>query len=164
MKKTVKEKIFDFFRSIYRKIVLIDDTPQKVSLGFGLGVFLGIFPGAGPIAAFFLAAIFKINKASALIGCLLTNTWISVVTFLLSVKAGAAIMHLEWQDLYQQYQLAFKDFRLPDLFKFSVLKIIMPLALGYIIIGLLCGLSAYLIIITALKLTKTAKEARYGKN
>ncbi len=126
---------------------------------------MGILPGAGPIAALALATILKINRAAALIGCLLTNTWISVVTFLLSIKAGAAIMHMDWQELYKQYGLYFKNFRFFDLFRTSVLKIIVPVVLGYILIGLLFGLSAYLIILIILKLTKAAKkEDKNGKD
>lgn len=162
MKKTIKDKILDFFKSIYRKIFLIDDTPQKVSLGFGLGVFLGIFPGTGPIAALVLAAIFKVNRAAALIGCLLTNTWISVVTFLLSIKVGAVIMRVDWQELYRQCSIYFKNFKFFDLFRASILKIILPVAIGYILVGLAFGFLAYLIVLIALKLTKAVK--RGGKN
>jgi uncharacterized protein (DUF2062 family) len=164
MKRPMINKIVDFFRSIFRKVFLIDDTPQKIALGFGLGVFLGIFPGTGPIAALILAAIFRINKAAALIACLFTNTWISIVTFLLSIKAGAVIMRVDWQELYKQYELYFKNFRFYDLFKVSALKIVLPLALGYILVGLVFGLSAYLIILIALKLTRGKKEERNGKD
>jgi uncharacterized protein (DUF2062 family) len=73
-------------------------------------------------------------------------------------------MRVDWQELYKQYELYFKNFRFYDLFKVSALKIVLPLALGYILVGLVFGLSAYLIILIALKLTRGKKEERNGKD
>lgn len=53
-----KSSIRESFRSIYLKLFQINDTPQRIALGVGLGVFTGIIPGAGPIAALFLAMLF----------------------------------------------------------------------------------------------------------
>jgi len=83
----LKEKIVRFLKIIYRKLVIINDTPQKIAQGFGLGVFLGVLPFFGPIAALVLSSLFRMNKAAAILASLLTNSWISVVTFLLSVKS-----------------------------------------------------------------------------
>lgn len=49
MKK--KNRILRLLKLIYIKLFRINDTPQKIAQGFGLGVFLGILPGTGPIAA-----------------------------------------------------------------------------------------------------------------
>jgi len=67
-------KFRGFFQLLYLKLIKINDTPQKIAFGFGLGVFSGIFPGTGPLAALFLALILRANRASALLGSLLTNT------------------------------------------------------------------------------------------
>ena len=37
-----------FFHVLYEKLVKIDDTPQRVALGFGVGIFIGNLPGVGP--------------------------------------------------------------------------------------------------------------------
>ena len=74
-------KIREYLRLILAKLFNINDTPHKIALGLGLGVFAGILPGTGPIAAIFLALAFRANRASALLGSLLTNTWLSLVTF-----------------------------------------------------------------------------------
>lgn len=130
---------------LYLKLVKINDTPQKISLGFGLGVFLGIFPGTGPIAALFLALIFRVNRASALIGSLLTNTWLSFVTFLAALKIGSLILHVDWREVHQGSVNFLKNFSWLNLFKLSALKIMLPLILGYILIGFCLGILAYLI-------------------
>lgn len=157
-KNKIINSIADFFKSVYTQLFKINGTAQRVALGFGLGVFLGIFPGTGPIAALFCAVVFRINRASALLGCLLTNTWISVVTFLLSIKVGSVIMRVSWIDVSQQWQAFLDNFRWLDLFKLSVLKIILPVIAGYIVVGLFFGLVSYLTALAVLKKTKYAHK------
>lgn len=148
-------RIIRAFKLIYLKIFRIHDTPQRIALGFGLGVFLGIIPGTGPIAALALAFVLRVNRASALLGSLLTNTWLSIVTFFLSIKIGSTIMHLDWQVVYQEWLQFLRDFRFLDLFKFSALKIILPLITGYFIIAFCLGAVAYLIIAILVRQIKT---------
>lgn len=139
------------FRLIYRKLFSINDTPQRIALGLGMGVFLGIIPGTGPIAALFLAFILRVNRAAALLGSLLTNTWLSVVTFFLSIKAGSAIMKTGWQEAHQNWLLFLKEFHWLKLFKLSILKIILPVIIGYFTVAFCLGLAVYLITLIILK-------------
>lgn len=124
--------ILRFLKLIYVKLFRINDTPQRIALGLGLGVFLGILPGSGPLAALFLAFLLRVNRAAALLGSLLTNTWLSIATFLLSVKLGSAIMNLRWQEVYQK-------------------KIILPVIVGYFLVAFGLGLAVYLITLIILK-------------
>jgi uncharacterized protein (DUF2062 family) len=151
--------ILRFLKIIYIKLFRINDTPQRVAIGFGIGVFCGIVPGMGPLASLFLAMLLRVNRASALLGSLLTNTWLSIVTFFLSIKTGAVIMNVNWQDSYNNWLLFLKDFRWLNLIKLSVLKIILPVIVGYLAVAFCTGLLAYLIILVILKnaLPKTKK-------
>jgi len=139
---------------LYVKLVRTNDTPQKVALGFGLGVFSGILPGTGPIAAVFLASLAKVNRATALLGSLATNTWLSFVTFLISIKIGSGLIGADWQDIKEKWSMLFKHFSFLGLFKLSVLKIIFPVMLGYLVVAICCGLVSYAVLILILKLRK----------
>lgn len=150
--KKKKNSVLRLLRLIYIKLFRINDTPQKIAQGFGLGVFLGILPGTGPIAALFLAVLLRVNRISALLGSLLTNTWLSVLTFLLSIKIGSAIMDLNWQDTYNNWASFLKNFSFSGLFKLSVLKIALPVVIGYFIIASCAGLLAYIVMVIILKL------------
>lgn len=136
------------------KLFKINDTPQKVALGFGLGVFAGILPGTGPLAALFLAFIFRANRASALASGLLTNTWLSLVTFLLAIKTGSAIFRVSWQGLQSDWALAVSHWRWQDLFTLPVLKIILPVFIGYCVISFVLGLISYAALLFILKWRK----------
>ncbi len=142
----ITDTIRQFFKSLYTKLFRINDTPQRIALGFGLGVFLGNFPGTGPVAALFLAWVLRLNRASALLGALLTNTWISFITFILSIRIGSLIMRTGWQDILQSWLRFLKNFHWIDLLKLSALKIIFPVIVGYLIVSLFLGFIAYLIV------------------
>lgn len=139
---------------LYTVFFKSNDSANKISLGFGLGVFLGVFPSTGPAAALFLAIFLRLNKASALAGSLLTNTWISIVTFLLAVKTGSRLVGIDWHLVNDQLTANFHKEGWLELFKISSFKILFPLVLGYIVIGLLMGLFAYLAAFLAIKALK----------
>jgi len=145
--KKISNKIFRFFKFIYLKLFRINDSPQRIAIGFGLGVFTGILPGTGPLAALFLAFIFRVNRAAAFLASLATNTWLSILIFLLSIKAGSAIMKLNWHNVYQNITALFKDFNWQIFFKISVVKMLFPVILGYLIISFGAGLISYITVL-----------------
>lgn len=150
------EKPRGFLGNLYDKLFRINDSPQRIALGISLGVFAGLVPGVGILTAIFLAFIFRANRAAALAGVLLSNTWTSLLSFVLSVKIGSAIMGLSWSDLYNEWMLLIKDFHLSRL-NLSILRIAIPVAIGYLIIAVISGISAYLITILILKLRAKSK-------
>ncbi|OGX15206.1 MAG: hypothetical protein A2166_00245 [Omnitrophica WOR_2 bacterium RBG_13_41_10] len=143
-----------FLKLLYLKLFRIHDTPQKIAGGLGLGVFMGILPGTGPLAALVLSLLLKVNRAAALLGSLITNTWLSIVTFLLAVKIGGRIMNLDWHKLQEQWLHLLKNFHWASLFQPSVIGITVPVIIGYFIIAFCLGLAVYLIALLVLTITK----------
>lgn len=131
------------FKLIYLKIFRINDTPQKIALGLGLGVFTGVIPFTGPIAALALAFLLKANRASALLGSILTNTWLSIPVFLLSLRAGALLTGLSYQGLNADWSLLVKNFHWTALLDMGIYKILIPILAGYALIALAIGMTAY---------------------
>jgi len=134
------KKIINF---LFAKLFKINDSAQKIALGAGLGVFAGLLPGTGPAAALFLAFIFRANRASALLGGLLTNTWLSILTFILAIKVGSVILKLNWQTVQQQAQGLLKNFGWAKFFRVSFLEVFLPVITGYLVIGLVLGALSY---------------------
>lgn len=151
---------------LFLRLGRLNDSPQRIALGFGLGVFLGILPGAGPIAALVLSALLRLNKVSALFGALATNTWLSFTTFLLSIKTGAAIMGMDWQLLRQRCQELVRPFSFAKLAAVSARDIIVPVAIGYLAVSLLIGAGAYAIawvIVTRIHYAKNKNRAHLSR-
>lgn len=148
LKEAVFTKIIKF---TFSKLFKINDSAQKVALGVGLGVFAGLLPGTGPAAALFLAFIFRANRAAALLGSLLTNTWLSLVTFILAIKVGSVILKLDWKVVQQQIQGLLKNFGWAKFFEISFLEVFFPLVVGYLVIGLVLGAFSYSLILLIIR-------------
>ena len=142
MPKKLFNKIINF---IFAKFFHINDSAQKIALGVGLGVFCGLLPGTGPAAALFLALIFRANRAAALLSSILTNTWLSLITFILAIKLGSVILNRHWQEVYQKAQSLIHNFGWVRFLKLSFNDVLLPIITGYVIIGLFLGIVSYLI-------------------
>lgn len=161
--KTISVKVSRFFKTAYLKLFRINDTPQRIALGMGLGVFLGVLPGAGPIAALALALILRANRASALLGSILTNTWLSIPVFLISLRTGAAMTGVRYQDLHKDWALLLKDFHWAGLLDVGVFRIMLPILAGYAAVSFAIAVIVYLmtfILIEYVKRNKAHKTDR----
>lgn len=134
---------------IYHGLFVINDSPQRIALGLGVGAALGMFPGTGPVAALFLATLLRLNRAAAFLGSLLTNTWLSVVTIILSLKLGSLITNIDSKVAQQNIAQAFNNqpniYSVFSIFKLSLLKVLLPMIIGYLVLSILFGLLVYLV-------------------
>jgi len=156
--KNSENRFIRFLKFLYLKLFRIHDSPQKIALGFGVGVASGILPGTGPIVSLFLAFLFRINRAAALIGCLATNTWLSFLTFILAIRLGSGILGIDGQQLKQDWEALLKEFHWLNLFELTFLKIALPVFIGYLAIAVLLGLLAYIVIIALIQLKRKRRE------
>ena len=140
----------NFFKIIYLKIIRINDSPHKIAGGFALGVFLGILPGAGLMASVVIAYLLRVNRAAALAGSLLTNSWLSVITFVLAIKVGAWLTSSNWRRIYSDCRAFIDDFHWQRIFDGSSWAIIKPLLAGYAVIGLFAGVVVYVCVLIIL--------------
>jgi len=154
-------KVARFFKALYLKLFRINDTPHKIAAGFGIGVFSGVLPGTGPVAALLLAFIFRVNRAAALLGSVLTNTWLSIPVFLLALKAGAVLTGAGYQDVRRQWDVLIKDFRWEQLLELSVCRVLGPIAAGYLLISLCIGALSYLAALIVITNFKRRSDSRY---
>lgn len=155
-------RIDRFFRALYRKLFAINDTPQRIAAGVGLGVFCGVLPGSGPIAALFLAMLFRVNKAAALLGSILTNTWISIPVFLLSARAGALMTGSSYAVINREWSALMRDFTWGKLGALSAGRIAGPVAIGYLAVSSVIALAAYAATLGAVIIIRKRRNAGKG--
>ncbi len=164
-KKSLLNKIKRLGKLVYLKLFRINDSPLKVALGFGLGVFTGVMPGIGPVIALLLAFLFRVNRASALLGSILFNTWVGFIAFLLATKIGAALMGLSYQDVYTNWNGLIKDFKWEKLFEASVYDVLFPIGIGYLIISFIFATIAILVVYLIAKQVRMKKiKSRLDKD
>ena len=145
-KRSLPNKIKRLAKVVYLKLFRINDSPLKISLGFGLGVFVGVMPGIGPVIALLLAFLFRVNRASALLGSILFNTWVGFIALLLSIKIGSVVMGLNYNDVYAGWNGLIKDFKWEKLFEVSVYDILIPIGIGYLIIAFIFAVVVSIIV------------------
>ncbi len=91
---SVRNKIVDWLKSTAKKVIYLNDTPEKIALGFSLGVFLGIFPtfGLGGILALGLSSVLRLNYASTIMGSVMIMNPVTTPMFWgLSALVGSLI-------------------------------------------------------------------------
>lgn len=130
-----------------------------IAMGVAVGVFCGVIPGTGPIAALALALLLRVNRAAALLGSLITNTWISIPVFLVSLKAGALITGLHYQDLRNDWGIFLKDFHWKSLFDLGIYKILGPILIGYAAVSLAIAIIAYAATLIIVKRARSNNSA-----
>lgn len=143
---------------MYQNLVVINDSPQKIAAGLGIGVFFGVLPGLGPVAALFCAVLVRVNKAAALLGGILTNTWLSIPVFALAAGVGAVATGRTYAEIGNSWQALLKDFHWSALFKASAIDILLPVLAGYVIVSLLLGFAVYLATAMILWIARRAKN------
>lgn len=159
----MNERVKKWLKDIYHKLIGIEDTPHRKAGGLGLGVFLGVLPGVGPIAALIGATLLRLNKAAALIGSVATNTWLSVVTLALAIKVGFWLIGGQDDPRRETIESLMKDFNWRKLWDRDTLEAMYPLFLGYLIVSLCLGLCVYGITYFILLRRERMRKAPHGK-
>jgi apolipoprotein N-acyltransferase len=67
-------------------------------------------------------------------------------------------MRTDWAKVQHDWGMFIADFKWANLFKSSVLGLILPVMLGYLVVGLVLGIAAYLISLALLIGIKKLKQ------
>jgi len=135
----------------YLKIVRLRETPEEISRGMALGLFIGMTPTMGfqmPIA---LAAstIFKENKIASVLGVWITNPLTAPAIYFFNYKIGALVMG--------------KDAAFPASTGLETLvsmgaDIVLPLWLGGFIVGTIVGVAGYFGTLRAVRVYRAKRD------
>lgn len=144
------------FRRFKRKILNLQDSPEKVAGSFALGSFIGVSPlvGMQVIVSLLLSFLFKLNKIAAVAGVLNTNLTKGLMLYPLNYKIGAWILGIS------------PIVDIPYLFRGNIIKNLMDagrevfvcLLLGGAVTGIIIALIYYILIIRILRYAKNKES------
>src|SRR5215210_95375 len=83
------------FRATLRRLLAIDDPPERTALAFSIGIFIAFSPflGLHTIMATALAFIFRFNKVAIYTGTFVNNPFLTLVPIILaSYGIGALVL------------------------------------------------------------------------
>ncbi|MEO8436109.1 MAG: DUF2062 domain-containing protein [Pyrinomonadaceae bacterium] len=82
------------FRSSIRRLLAIDDPPERTALAFSIGVFITFSPilGLHTVIATVLAFLFRFNKVAIYVGTYINNPFTLVPIIIVSYGIGAFLL------------------------------------------------------------------------
>ena len=153
-------------RAAFRRLLAIDDPPERTALAFSIGVFIAFSPflGLHTILATFIAFLFRFNKVAIYTGTFLNNPPLTLVPIIVaSYAVGAVMMGRPWKippegiELLKDPHLLTGDYY-RKLFVQS-LAIVFPFAVGGMVLSVVCSLIAYPLTLRALRTVRARKSS-----
>ena len=154
------------FRAAFRRLLAIDDPPERTALAFSIGVFIAFSPflGLHTILATAIAFLFRFNKIAIYTGTFINNPFLTLVPIIIaSYAVGAFILGRplsipdQGVELLKNPRLFSGDYdRL--LFVQSWNDIVWPFSVGGMVLSVVCSLLAYPLTLRALRAYRTLKK------
>jgi uncharacterized protein (DUF2062 family) len=152
-------------RAALRRLLALDDPPERTALAFSVGVLIAFSPflGLHTIIATVLALVFRFNKVAIYSGTFVNNPFLTLVPVILASYAVGAFLlgrplalpagglellrdpHL-FDDTY--WRGLFRQFR----------GLLLPFALGGMLLSVVCSLAAYPVTLKLLRANQRRKS------
>jgi len=144
-----KSPVVRLWQTTYERFVRIRGEPREIAFGFALGIFIGMSPflGLQMAMALLLAALFKWNKISAMLGCWISNPVTMPIIYPVAYLVGAKLVGIE------------KAYPIPAQMDWALLlrmlekspEIISLMTLGGIVLGIPLAVTGYVFAFSAVK-------------
>ena len=153
------------FRAAFRRLLAIDDPPERTALAFSVGVFIAFSPflGLHTVIATVVAFLFRFNKVAIYVGTYVNNPFLTLgPIILLSYAIGAFLlsqpltMPPEGIDLLKNpHLLTGAWYRQIFIQSWYIIK---PFALGASVLSVVCSAVAYPLTLWALRRRRRHRE------
>jgi len=138
------------FRAAFRRLLAIDDPPERTALAFAIGVFIAFSPflGLHTIMATVVAFVFRFNKIAIYSGTFINNPFITLAPIIgISYGVGALLLGMPLTIPDESLALL-KD---PELFTADYYQrlfvqswhLIKPFMVGGMVLSVVCSVVAY---------------------
>src|SRR3982750_2658158 len=152
-------------RANLRRLLAIDDPPERTALAFSVGIFIAFSPllGLHTILATLVAFLFRFNKIAIFAGTFVNNPFLTLVPIILASYAmGAIVLGLPLALPRESMALL----RHPHLFtgewweRFfeSGRRVLLPFFIGGMMLSVVCSLAAYPLTLRFLRAKQIIKE------
>ena len=153
------------FRASFRRLLAIDDPPERTALAFSIGVFIAFSPflGLHTIMATAIAFLFRFNKIAIYTGTFINNPILTLVPIIIaSYAVGAFILGRplsipdEGLELLKNPRILSGDYY--RLLFVQSWNIVWPFSVGGMVLSVVCSLLAYPLTLRALRAYRTLKK------
>lgn len=123
----------------------VEDSPHRIALSFGLGVFIAFSPllGLHTLIALGIAVAFRLSKAAMIVGIYVNNPWTIAPMYMAGTLLGCFLLGVSTDDLatirFDEHGWAFYRSLAAQLWPY-----LWPFVVGNTLLGMLFGGLAYL--------------------
>ena len=159
------------FRTTFRRLLALDDPPERTALAFAIGVFIAFSPflGLHTILATLIAFLCRFNKLAIYTGTFINNPFLTLVPIIIaSYGVGAALLGRPLRLPRAGLELL-KDPHLLTGAYWQALAghgwdILLPFSVGGLVLSVVCSLVAYPVTLHLLRVGKGLKGRRAGRD
>lgn len=125
----------------------VEDSPHRIALSFGLGVFIAFSPllGLHTVMALGVALAFRLSKAAIILGIYVNNPWTIAPMYMAGTLVGCLLLGVSTDELaairFDAHGWAFYRTLLEQLRPY-----LWPFVIGNTVLGVACGFAAYVIL------------------
>jgi len=96
-------------KDFLKKLLHIEDTPERTALAFSIGIFLGFSPflGLHTLAGLAIAFLFKLNRVAILLGVWSNTPWWIIPYYTVATWLGTQVIkfRIDWGTLKDIFRL-----------------------------------------------------------
>jgi uncharacterized protein (DUF2062 family) len=153
------------FRAAFRRLLAIDDPPERTALAFSVGVFIAFSPllGLHTILATLIAFLFRFNKVAIYLGTYVNNPFLTLVPIIVgSYAIGALLLGRPLRMPPEGIELLKNPHLLTGAYYTRVFVqswyVVGPFAIGAMVLSVVCSAGTYPITLWALRTHRRRKR------
>jgi uncharacterized protein (DUF2062 family) len=104
-----REGVGCYIKDLIKKLLHIQDTPERTALAYSIGIFLGFSPflGLHTLVGLAIAFLFGLNRVAILLGVWTNTPWWIVPFYMMATWVGMWVtgFRMEWATLKEVFQL-----------------------------------------------------------
>jgi uncharacterized protein (DUF2062 family) len=135
------------FRRALQVLLHVEDTPHRIALAFGIGVWIAFSPflGVHTLLALGIAFAFRLSRVAILLGAYINNPWTLAPLYLAGTVVGCILMGVSTEGLaavdWSQQGAAFYEHLVASLRPY-----LWPFLLGNTVLGVTGGMLGYVLL------------------
>ncbi|HLN98158.1 MAG TPA: DUF2062 domain-containing protein [Pyrinomonadaceae bacterium] len=155
------------FRATFRRLLALDDPPERTALAFSIGVFIAFSPflGLHTILATLIAFLFRFNKVAIYSGTFINNPFLTLVPIIIASYAiGAVILGRPLRIPAAGLELLKSPHLLTAAYYRQIFSeswnIVWPFTIGGLILSVVCSLIAYPVTSSLLRAHRRSQKSK----
>ena len=154
------------FKDLLKKLLQIEDTPERTALAFSIGIFLGFSPflGLHTLTGLAVAFLFRLNRVAILVGVWTNTPWWLVPYYTFATWLGMWVVRfrIDWATLERIFQLGKEKGFLTSEFWMRIAsqwELFVSFLTGSLILALLFSLIAYPLSLRGIRFYRSYQDA-----